>query len=60
MKTMRLVILIGLLTLVNLVSGCVIHEHGYYRRSGAHVHCPGCGHELRGGVWVTVPPIEIR
>jgi hypothetical protein len=59
MKTTHLVMLTGLLALATLVSGCVIHEHGYHRQR-AHVHGPGCGHELRGGVWVTVPVIEIR
>ena len=59
MKTMQLLILTGLLALATLVSGCVIHEHGYYHPPGVHVHGPGCGHEFRGGVWVTVP-VEIR
>ena len=60
MKTMHLVMMTGLLALATLVSGCVIHEHGHHRHQGAHFHGPGCGHELRGGVWVTVPVVEIR
>lgn len=60
MKTMRLVMLTGLLTLATLVGGCVIHEHGYHHHyRGAHYHGPGCGHEFRGGVWITVP-VEVR
>lgn len=57
MKTIRLVMLTGLLTLATLTSGCVVHEHGYGHH---HHHGPGCGHELRGGIWVTVPVIEVR
>ena len=65
MKTIRLLMLTGLLALAMLASGCVVHEHGYYRHGyysprGAHCHGPGCGHEFRGGVWVTVPVIEVR
>ena len=60
MKTIHLLMLTGLLALATLVGGCVVHEHGYHHHHGAHVHGPGCGHEFRGGVWVTVPVIEVR
>ncbi len=57
MKTLHLVLLTGLLAVATLLNGCVIREGGYYHseRVYHHVHGPGCGHELRGGVWVTVP-----
>src|SRR6185369_579895 len=56
-------LLLSVLTLASLSSGCVVHEHhyegrrypGYYHRYPEHVHGPGCGHVLRGGVWITVP-----
>ena len=60
MKTMQLLMLAGLLALATLVSGCVVHEHGYHHDRAAHVHGPGCGHEFRGGVWVTIPVIEVH
>jgi hypothetical protein len=60
MKTIHLLMLTGLLALATLVGGCVVHEHGYHHHPVAHVHGPGCGHEFRGGVWVTVPVIEVR
>jgi len=59
MKTMQLLLMAGLLALAALTGGCVIHERGYHHHP-AHVHGPGCGHELRGGVWITVPVIEVH
>ena len=59
MKTMRVVLLAGLLVMAPLIR-CVVHEHRHHRHKGGHVHGSGCGHELRGGVWITVPVIEIR
>jgi hypothetical protein len=57
--------LAALLTLAIVSTGCVVYEHehvhggrAYYGRGyygPQHIHCPGCGHTLRGGVWVTVP-----
>ena len=41
-------------------TGCVIEEtHGRHRTRAAvvapgHVHCVGCGHVYRGGLWVDI------
>ena len=52
-----------LLTTVVLTGGCVVYPEGHRHHRGhgeviiesGHVHGPGCGHVLRGGVWITVP-----
>ena len=66
MKTKLFVNLLGLLAIASVWTGCVVHEHDHvrYRRGyreyhgeyhARHVHGPGCGHVLRGGVWITIP-----
>jgi len=31
------------------------HHHGHWYHAPRHAHGPGCGHVLRGGIWVTIP-----
>jgi len=34
--------------------GHYYHRRHWYHHAG-HVHGPGCGHAMRGGIWVVVP-----
>jgi hypothetical protein len=60
-KMKVLVKTIGLLSLCLFPMGCIVHEHSharphhYHHGPVAHVHGPGCGHALRGGVWIAIP-----
>ena len=67
MKTFKSGTAILVMAVATLVSGCiVVHDRssaraGYFYGGGrwhhipGHIHGPGCGHELRGSVWVEIP-----
>jgi len=80
-KALKRVTTLVVLAVAAMVSGCVVHEHGYVRTGArvriepghictggcnhyynrkhwyhaGHVHGPGCGHAMRGGVWIVLP-----